>query len=249
MKKKKVVRLTEQDLVNLIKQMIGGMAGVSLDDTGKASVSTDSTSTTSNTNQSLSSPGKPSDFGKAVDKIIDEFEGGYYHPDMLKDGRVKDSRYGGSGETMFGMDRKTGKQELTSAGKEFWDLIDKENARKNWKWNYMLKDNPTLAGRLKGLIGQIMEPLFNQYMDKYLTSEAREIVKNNPKLFFNFAYATFNGPGWFERFAKIINNEVSKGNKDPESLVDIDIMNRKNSNSTLIAQGGKKLDKISDTLA
>jgi hypothetical protein len=40
--------------------------------------------------------------------IIEKLEGGYYHPDMLTDGRIKDGRYGGSGETMFGIDRKTG---------------------------------------------------------------------------------------------------------------------------------------------
>lgn len=245
MKKKKVVRLTEQDLVNIIKNMIGGLAGVSLDDLGK----TDSTKAPSDVKPTTTSSSAPSDFGKAVDKIIDNFEGGYYHPDMLKDGRIKDSRYGGSGETMFGMDRQAGKQELTSAGKEFWNIIDKENARSNWKYNYMLKDNPTLSGRLKGLIVQIMEPLFNQYMEKYLTPESREIVKNNPKLFFNFVYATYNGPGWFDKFAKIINSEVSKGNTNPESLVDIDIMNRKNSGNSLIAQGARKLDKLGDTIA
>jgi len=244
MKKKKVVRLTEQDLTDIVKKIIG-MAGVSLDDLGK----TDSTTSPSDVKPSTISSGAPYDFGKAVDKIIDNFEGGYYHPDMLKDGRIKDSRYGGSGETMFGMDRQAGKQELTSAGKEFWNIIDKENARSNWKYNYMLKDNPTLSGRLKGLIVQIMEPLFNQYMDKYLTPESREIVKKNPKLFFNFVYATYNGPGWFDKFAKIINNEVANGNTNPDSLADIDIMNRKNSGNSLIAQGARKLEKLGDTIA
>jgi hypothetical protein len=244
MKKKKVVRLTEQDLTDIVKKIIG-MAGVSLDDLGK----TDSITAPSDVKPTTTSSGAPYDFGKAVDKIIDNFEGGYYHPDMLKDGRIKDSRYGGSGETMFGMDRQAGKQELTSAGKEFWNIIDKENARSNWKYNYMLKDNPTLSGRLKGLIVQIMEPLFNQYMEKYLTPESREIVKNNPKLFFNFVYATYNGPGWFDKFAKIINNEVANGNTNPDSLVDIDIMNRKNSGNSLIAQGARKLDKLGDTIA
>jgi hypothetical protein len=246
MKKKKVIRLTEQDLQSIVKNAIMALTGVDLE---KTNTSTDSTSTTSDTMTSSSSSGMPSNFGKAVDKIIDEFEGGYYHPDMLKDGRVKDSRYGGSGETMFGMDRQAGKQELTSAGKEFWDLIDKENARKNWKWNYMLKDNPTLSGRLKGLITQIMEPLFKKNMERFLTPEAREIVMNNPKLYFNFAYATYNGEGWFGKFAKIINNEVANGNKNPDSLADIDIMNRKNSGNSLIAQGARKLDKLGDTLA
>jgi hypothetical protein len=244
MKKKKVVRLTEQDLVDVIKKMIGGMAGVSLDNLGKnnTEVSKDTTSTPS-------TPGKQSNFRSAVDKIIDNFEGGYYHPDMLKDGRVRDSRYGGSGETMFGMDRQAGKQENTSAGREFWSLIDNENARKNWRHNYMLEDKPAMASKLKDLIVQIMEPLFIKNMDRFLTPEAKEIVKNNPKLYFNFAYATYNGEGWFEKFAKIINSEVAKGNTNPESLVDIDIMNRKNSGNSLIAQGARKLDKIIDTMA
>ena len=86
-------------------------------------------------------------------------------------------------------------------------------------------------------------------MERFLTPEAREIVMNNPKLYFNFAYATYNGEKWFERFAKIINKEVSNGNKNPESLADIDIMNRKNSSNSLIAQGARKLDKLGDTLA
>jgi hypothetical protein len=244
MKKKKVIRLTEQDLQSIVKNAIMALTGVDLE---KTNISTDSTS--SNTKLSTTSSGAPSNFGKAVDRIIDEFEGGYYHPDMLKDGRIKDSRYGGSGETMFGMDRQAGKQELTSAGKEFWDIIDKENARSNWKYNYMLKDNPALAGRLKGLIVQIMEPLFKRNMEKFLTPEAKEIVMNNPKLYFNFVYATYNGEGWFNKFAKIINNEVANGNTNPESLVDIDIMNRKNSGNSLIAQGARKLDKIIDTIA
>ena len=40
--------------------------------------------------------------------VIDKLEGGYYHPDMLQDGRVKDSRYSSSGETMYGLDRHAG---------------------------------------------------------------------------------------------------------------------------------------------
>jgi hypothetical protein len=82
-----------------------------------------------------------------------------------------------------------------------------------------------------------------------LTPESREIVKKNPKLFFNFVYATYNGPGWFDKFAKIINNEVANGNTNPDSLADIDIMNRKNSGNSLIAQGARKLEKLGDVMA
>jgi hypothetical protein len=47
-------------------------------------------------------------FDKITSLVIDKLEGGYYHPNMLIDGRVKDIRYSGSGETMFGIDRLKG---------------------------------------------------------------------------------------------------------------------------------------------
>ena len=49
------------------------------------------------------------DFKQSVNKVIDTLEGGYYHPNMVKDGRLKSSyKMGNSGETMMGMDRKHG---------------------------------------------------------------------------------------------------------------------------------------------
>ena len=42
-------------------------------------------------------------YNEVVIKVIKYLEGGYYHPDMLKDGRIKDSRYGASGETTMNL--------------------------------------------------------------------------------------------------------------------------------------------------
>jgi hypothetical protein len=187
------------------------------------------------------------DFDKIIDRIIDNLEGGYYHPDMLKDGRVKDSRYGSSGETMFGMDRLAGKTESTQAGREFWAIIDAQNARQNWPWNYM---GGSIAPQLKQKVAEIMKPNFQTYLNRYMTKEARDIVMNNVGLTFNFAYAVWNGPGWFQRFSKVINQKVAEGVTDPKELLRIAVDTRKNwssssaSANSLIAQGGRKIEKI-----
>jgi hypothetical protein len=186
------------------------------------------------------------DFEKIIDIIVDNLEGGYYHPDMLKDGRIKDSRYGGSGETMFGMDRKTGNTESTQAGRDFWAIIDAQNARQNWPWNYM---GGSIAPQLKQKIAEIMKPNFQDYMGRYMTEEARKIVMNDTPLTFNFAYATWNGPGWFQRFAKTINEKVAQGVTDPKELLQVAIDRRKNSGNSLIVQGAPKIAKITSSMS
>lgn len=189
-----------------------------------------------------------SDWNKMVNIVIDNLEGGYYHPDMLADGRIKDSRYGASGETMMGMDRKTGGWETKGpVAAEFWKLIDDAGARTNWKYGYM---GGALEPKLRDLVAQMMKPLFEQYLGSYMSPEARAIVMADAGLTFNFAYAVWNGPGWFQRFAKVINEKVANGVTDPKELLRIAVDTRKNwstssaSANSLIAQGGRKIEKI-----
>lgn len=190
------------------------------------------------------------DWQGMVNLVINNLEGGYYHPDMLKDGRVSDGRYGGSGETMFGLDREAGQTESTGpAGREFWSFIDSQNARTNWKWNYMGKDNPALESKLRQLAGDVMKPQYIDNTRRYLSPDAADIISKDPALTFNFVYATWNGPGWFQRFAKIINQEVASGNTDPKSLLRIAVDRRISSGNSLIAQGGPKVDKITNRIA
>lgn len=184
------------------------------------------------------------DFEKIVDVIIDNLEGGYYHPKMLQDGRVNDQRYENSGETMFGLDRRQGGDLNTSPeGQQFWALIDKLNASENWRWNYK---GGQYAPQLKELLAKVMRRQYQNYQG-YLTKEARDIVNSSAKLTFNFVYATWNGPGWFKRFARILNNLVRDGVTDPNVLADKMVEARISSGNSLIAQGGAKIDKIMDT--
>jgi hypothetical protein len=163
---------------------------------------------------------------------------------MLKDGRVKDSRYGNSGETMFGIDRKNGGRiNTSSAGKEFWKLIDDSNAKNNWKHYYM---GGPLESRLRKLVVKMIQPEYERLSNSYLSEEAREIVNKSPNLMFHFIYATWNGSGWFQKFAKKFNQKVEEGVTDIEKLRDYALQIRKESGNWIIASSGNKIEKIFD---
>jgi len=237
--RKKNILISEQQLADLMNDLLGGVINPTMVDSDKTKKNNISTKSSGSSNVS-------SDFDEMVKKVIDNLEGGYYHPDMLKDGRVKDSRYGNSGETMFGIDRKAGGDiNTTPAGEKFWGIIDDANARSTWKWNYM---GGPLESKLKDIVPQIIKPQFDKNSNLYLTPESREIVNGNPGLLFNFIYATWNGPGWFKKFASQINKKVEYGVTDPEELLKAAIDIRKNSGNSLVSQGASKIERITNTL-
>lgn len=187
-------------------------------------------------------------FEKIARELIDEIEGGYYHPSMVKGGRgfPKGSRsMGDSGETMFGIDRKHGAEINTSSeGRQFWGLIDAAGASKKWPWLYM---GGYLENPLKNLATKMVKNNFNKFSNRYLDSEAQKIVKSDEGLLTHFIYATWNGPGWFNRFAKTINSQVQKGVTDTDKLLKIALQDRKNSGNSLISSSAEKIEKILGT--
>lgn len=189
------------------------------------------------------------EFSDAINRIIDGLEGGYYHPNMKTRNPSKFAAMGKSGETMFGMDREHGKQENTAPGREFWRLIDNENASTNWGYNYKLTDNPELANKLKSLISDIMKPQFEKLSNRYLTPESKQLVMSNPPLYFNFVYATWNGSGWFQKFAEKFNKEVESGKTNPEELADIVVQHRRNSGNSILSKTSSKVDNIMNDMA
>jgi hypothetical protein len=188
-------------------------------------------------------------FRDAVDTITNKLEGGYFHPYMKAANQSKFAWMGDSGETMFGMDRKHGRQESnSSAGVEFWRLIDAEDAKSNWKYGYALEDNPSLRDKLLDLVAQIMEPHFLDFSDRYLSDEAKSIIMSDPKLYFNFAYATYQGSGWFQKFAKKFNKKIEDGVTNIDELRDYVLQIRKESGNNIISGSGNKIDKIFDAM-
>lgn len=192
------------------------------------------------------------DWQGVINTIIDNLEGGYYHPDMLSDGRVRDSRYGNSGETMFGIDRKMGPESKTPKGLEFWALIDAQDARNKWQNEQGFgkrKIDPALDAKLRSLVAEMIKPFFDQYTRRYLTPEAANIVSQSPALTFHFAYAVFNGSGHFQKFARVINGAVANGNTDPKSLLELAMDDRMAATNSLMKQVAPKVKAITDKIS
>lgn len=155
---------------------------------------------------------------------------GYFNP-----GQVDDKRYSNSGETMFGIDRKNFKDITDESYIYFWDIIDDEKYKhpEKWTWNY---NGGKIKNKLKNLAVDIMEPQFNYLFNRYLSEEAKKIIKSDYRLYFNFVYSTWNGQGWFRKFANLINEEVKNKNFDRNKLFVKLINARKNSKNSLIKQ-------------
>ena len=193
-------------------------------------------------------------FLKTTDIVLKNLEGGYYHPNMLRDGRLSPSNaaiLAGSGETMFGLDRVNGAQLASSPyWRTFWGLIDAAGAAKplaqgGWKWN---AKGGSLEPRLRALAGQIMYPWFNFLTSKYLSAKAMQALAKSPGLQLHLGYAAWNGEGWFKRFAAVINAAVQAGTIDPKKLTDIGVNQRVNSTNSLIRQSGAKIALLVKTL-
>jgi hypothetical protein len=182
-----------------------------------------------------------SSFAEVTKQVVAYLEGGYYNPAYHSTG---DSRYSTSGETMFGIDRKAGGTiNTTEAGKKFWSKIDTAQKTAKWKWNY-IPPNP-LQKELLDSVVQIMKPVYDSNMKKYLADPAlQKVIESDGRLLFNFIYACWNGPGWFKGWAREIKKAYKSGKTSSEDLVKYFVALRVTSTNSLISQGGRKIKEL-----
>lgn len=185
------------------------------------------------------------DFYAIANKIITEIEGGYFHPNMVSSGRVKDPNnyYRSSGETMFGMDRKTGLAFVnTPEGKEFWSIIDNADAKNKWAWRSMGNE---YEGKLRVLATKMIQNEFNRLLNKYVKDKnIINLVNSSAPLSLNFIYATWNGEGYFRQMAELLVSNYNSGIVDPNVLIDNQINFRLNYNNGLIRKSGEDIKRL-----
>jgi hypothetical protein len=175
-------------------------------------------------------------FTELTTLVIDNFEGGYYHPDMMA-GMNAASRaiLAASGETMYGLDRKAGDQLAQyPEWRVFWSVIDKAGARDTWKHYYM---GGSYAPELKQLAGAIMYQWFNKLAARYLTAADITKIEADERLIIHFAYACWNGEGWFKRFAAALR----KATGTREQIFQAAISARTMSTVAAIRNAGRKM--------
>lgn len=202
------------------------------------------------------SPEEKAKFTKITAIVIDKLEGGYYHPNMNSaTGKLKKHypALDSSGETMFGIDRLNGKGSLANnpAWNKFWGMIDTAGASTAWDYNYT---GGTLKDELTQLTIEIMAPHFVKLSNSYLKNNWKIVFSDN-RLIFHFAYASWNGAGWFKKFANDIDKAIKSGNSNLDFLAQVALDSRLKEGlkegsppNSLIVQTGKKIKVIFETL-
>lgn len=192
------------------------------------------------------------------DKIIDNFEGGYANKVHFKDAADNEedpdmkAAIENSSETMLGIDRFAGDWDNDPVGSKFWQLVDDnsgwapESAGKpKWSHGYM---GGSIEGQLRNYVYDMMIPRFESLKNQYLSSESKKLVEEDKRLTMHLLYAVWNGSGFFQDFADVINSEVSSGNTDRDSLYEVAIDSRVHNGNGAIAKVGNKVKNVIDNL-
>jgi hypothetical protein len=93
-----------------------------------------------------------------------------------------------------------------------------------------------------------MIPRFESLKDQYLSPESKKLVEEDKRLTMHLLYAVWNGSGFFQDFADVIDSEVSSGNTDRDSLYEIAIDSRVHNGNGAIAKVGNKVKNVIDSL-
>ena len=217
-----------------------------------------------------------------VQAIVDNLEGGYYHPTHAYSSQTKTlkpsfSVYKNSGETLYGIDRFAGNTEgikqgpKNQTGINFWAAVDaisgfgsyKDTARttktgvwnitKNpiksngWSWNYMPKPSDSGYNTLQTNLQKYISSQFTSFSKRYFGSHpVGKLVESDGRLKFLFYRATWNGVGFFQKYANNLKAVYDKGERDIDKLICADLTFRYNKKSSAFKPGVSKMAYMID---
>lgn len=116
-------------------------------------------------------------------------------------------------------------------------MVDNADARNKWKHYYMGGD---ISGSLKDLAGRIMYQWFNRLAAKYLKGDSIDKIADDDRLVIHFSYASWNGEGWFKKFATALNK--AEGTK--EEIFQATLKARTEASSKAIRNAGAKMMQL-----
>lgn len=217
-----------------------------------------------------------------VQAIVDNLEGGYYHPVHAYDSKTKKmydgySIYNNSGETLYGIDRYAGNTEgirqgpKNNTGVDFWDAVDAISGygkygnaaryykTKTWKiekypaikgaWNhyYMPKKSDKGYDTLQKNLQKYITSQYNQFSKSYFGNHpVGKLVENDGRLKFMYYRATWNGVGFFQKYANNLKKVYDGGVTDIEKLICADLTYRYNTKAAQFKPGVSKMSFMMD---
>jgi len=187
----------------------------------------------------------------ATEAIIKFLEGGYFHPAHAWDSKKNKIKRGytimrNSSETLFGIDRKKGEWIKSSKGRAFWEKIDtisgygsysdtnwlkttrqwdiKNKPLKNSAWGYNhFPDKSEISSLLTEAKNMIKER-FDKYIKlNFSNHPLKKIILEDGRLIFMFYRATWNGSGFFAKYASNIKRVYDSGERNVDKLIEADL--------------------------
>jgi hypothetical protein len=217
-----------------------------------------------------------------VQAIVDNLEGGYYHPTHAYDSSTKLLKtsfevYKNSGETLYGIDRFAGNTEgikqgpINQTGVAFWSAVDAisgfgaykataritktggwnivKNPRKSngWSWNYMPKPSDPGYNTLQTNLQKYISHQFTSFSKTYFGNHpVGKLVESDGRLKFLFYRATWNGVGFFKKYANNLKAVYDSGVTDIDKLICADLTFRYNKKSSAFKPGVSKMAYMID---
>jgi hypothetical protein len=217
-----------------------------------------------------------------VQAIVDNLEGGYYHPSHAYDSKTNSLKssftvYKNSGETLYGIDRFAGNTEgikqgpVNPTGVAFWSAVDaisgfgayknaaritktgnwniQKNPRKSngWSWNYMPKPSDPGYNTLQTNLQKYISSQFTTFSNRYFGNHpVGKLVESDGRLKFLFYRATWNGVGFFQKYANNLKAVYDKGERDIDKLICADLTFRYNKKSSAFKPGVSKMAYMID---
>lgn len=197
---------------------------------------------------------KPKNWETIVNLVIDNLEGGYYHPEMKSSLKGGD-KMGSSGETLFGIDRVHGADiNKTPSGIKFWNYVDANSGwsplsegKPKWKWLYM----PTDGSLRQYVADMILEAYALDKRYAKVTKEMEDLINSDARLQLHFIYGVWNGMG---NFKNLYDSMVRYINENPNytmnDLLKNAIAARRalRGNRKVIAQSASAVEKLMSKL-
>ena len=182
---------------------------------------------------------------------------------------------GNSGETLWGIDRPNGGHEtspnkvIKAAGIKFWNEVDnlsgfgayksQNQTVKKYNWNVKKYPKPkgtwdwlhnpgfkagtVLADNAQIIIKQGFETDMKNYFGSHPLAK---IIRNDGRLLFMYYRAWWNGPGWFQKFARNLKKVYDSGVTDLDKLICADLTYRYNAYSANFWKDG--ISKMKDLI-
>jgi hypothetical protein len=128
-----------------------------------------------------------------------------------------------------------------------WNVNKFPRVTNGWSWNYMPKKSDKGYDTLQKNLQKYITNQYNQFSKSYFGNHpVGKLVENDGRLKFMYYRATWNGVGFFQKYANNLKSVYDSGVRDVEKLICADLTYRYNKKSAAFKPGVSKMSYMMD---